>query len=224
MGETLTGPVFRGRRRGLMLVLSSPSGAGKTTLSKRLIALNPDLVLSVSATTRAPRPGETHGEDYYFMSEDEFLAKVDAGEFYEWAKVFDHYYGTPKTPVEEALEDGRDVVFDIDWQGARAVAKHSPDDVVRIFILPPSLTLLRERLTKRGQDTDEIVEGRMARAKTEIAHWHEYDYVILNDDFSRALDKLSEILHAERLKRVRHPWLEGFVEALTGEGPDRYEN
>jgi guanylate kinase len=224
MSEALTGPVFRGRRRGLMLVLSSPSGAGKTTLSKRLIALNPDLVLSVSATTRPPRPGEVDGEDYYFMSEDAFLAKVDEGGFYEWAKVFDHYYGTPKTPVEEALEDGRDVVFDIDWQGARALAEHSPDDVVRIFILPPSLTLLRERLTKRGQDTDEIVEGRMARARSEIAHWDEYDYVILNDDFSRALDKLSEILHAERLRRVRHPWLEGFVEALTGEGPDRYEN
>lgn len=216
-GDGLSGPVFRGRRRGLMLVLSSPSGAGKTTLSKRLISLNPDVVLSISATTRRPRPGEIDGQDYYFMDEETFLKKVEAGEFYEWAKVFDRYYGTPKAPIEEALDEGRDVVFDIDWQGAQSIAQEAPDDAVRVFILPPSLTLLRERLEKRGQDAKNVIDDRMARAKAEIEHWHEYDYVILNDDFSRALDKLTEILHAERLKRVRHPWVEGFVEALMEE-------
>lgn len=216
-GDGLSGPVFRGRRRGLMFVLSSPSGAGKTTLSKRLISLNPDLVLSISATTRAPRPGEVEGEDYYFMTPSEFQEKIEAGAFYEWARVFDHYYGTPKAPIEEALDEGRDVVFDIDWQGARALAEAAPDDVVRVFILPPSLALLGDRLRKRKTDSDEVIKGRMARAKAEIEHWHEYDYVVLNDDFSRALEKLSEILHAERLKRVRHPWLEGFVEELMKE-------
>ncbi|TGY89708.1 guanylate kinase [Marinicauda algicola] len=216
-GDGLSGPVFRGRRRGLMLVLSSPSGAGKTTLSKRLISLNPDLVLSISATTRAPRPGEVEGQDYYFMTPKEFEEKIAAGEFFEWAKVFDHYYGTPKAPIEEALDEGRDVVFDIDWQGARSLAKEAPDDVVRVFILPPSLALLRDRLKKRKQDSDDIIKSRMNRAKSEIEHWNEYDYVVLNDDFSRALEKLSEILHAERLKRVRHPWLEGFVEELMKE-------
>ena len=216
-GDALSGPVFRGRRRGMMLVLSSPSGAGKTTLSKRLISMNPDVVLSISATTRAPRPGERDGEDYIFMSEDDFLAERDAGRFYEWAEVFGNYYGTPKGPIEEALDDGRDVVFDIDWQGARKLAEQSAEDVVRVFILPPSMSLLRDRLTKRGQDGAEIIESRMARAKAEIEHWDEYDYVILNDDFSRALEKLTEILHAERLKRKRHPWLEGFVDALMAE-------
>lgn len=217
MSEHLSGPVFRGQRRGLMLVLSSPSGAGKTTLSKRLIAQNPDLVLSVSATTRKPRPGEEHGKDYFFLEERDFLEKTKQDEFYEWAKVFDHYYGTPKAPVEEALEEGRDVVFDIDWQGARVLADSAPEDVVRVFILPPSVKLLRERLKKRAQDTDDIIDGRMSRAKAEIEHWEEYDYVVINDDFSRALEKLTEILHAERLKRSRHPWLEGFVEALMEE-------
>jgi guanylate kinase len=213
MSEHLSGPAFRGQRRGLMLVLSSPSGAGKTTLSKRLIAQNPDLVLSVSSTTRKPRPGEEDGRDYFFLEENDFKAKADREEFYEWAKVFDHYYGTPKAPVEEAL----DVVFDIDWQGARVLAASAPRDVVRVFILPPSVKLLRERLKKRAQDTDEIIDGRMNRAKSEIEHWAEYDYVVINDDFSRALEKLTEILHAERLKRSRHPWLEGFVDALMEE-------
>lgn len=217
MSEHLSGPVFRGQRRGLMLVLSSPSGAGKTTLSKRLIAQNPDLVLSISATTRKPRPGEEHGKDYFFLEEADFLEKTKQDEFYEWAKVFDHYYGTPKAPVEEALSEGRDVVFDIDWQGARVLAEVAPQDVVRVFILPPSVKLLRERLKKRAQDTDDIIDGRMSRAKSEIEHWAEYDYVVINDDFSRALEKLTEILHAERLRRTRHPWLEGFVDALMEE-------
>ena len=216
-GDGLSGPVFRGGRRGMMLVLSSPSGAGKTTLSKRLIAMNPDVVLSISSTTRPARPGETDGEDYCFASEAEFLKQAEDGAFYEWAKVFDHYYGTPKAPVEEALSEGRDVVFDIDWQGARALAAESPADVVRVFILPPSMRLLRERLTKRGQDATDVIDGRMARAKAEIEHWREYDYVVLNDDFSRALEKLTQILYAERLKRIRHPWVEGFVEAVIKE-------
>ncbi|MEO1039478.1 MAG: guanylate kinase [Pseudomonadota bacterium] len=216
-GDGLSGPVFRGGRRGMMLVLSSPSGAGKTTLSKRLIAMNPDVVLSVSSTTRAPRPGEEHGQDYYFVSEEGFLRDAEAGEFFEWAKVFDHHYGTPKAPIEEALSEGRDVVFDIDWQGAQALAAECPDDVVRVFIMPPSMKLLRERLIKRGQDGPDVIEGRMARAKAEIEHWHEYDYVVLNDDFSRALEKLTQILQAERIKRIRHPWVEGFVAALMEE-------
>jgi len=216
-GDHLTGTAFRGQRRGLMLVLSSPSGAGKTTLSQRLIAQNPDLVLSVSTTTRAPRPGERDGVDYHFTDEDAFLKQAFDGEFYEWAKVFDHYYGTPRGPVEDALEDGRDVVFDIDWQGARKLTQQAPDDVVRIFILPPSLTLLRERLKKRAQDSDEIINGRMERAKSEIAHWSEYDYVVVNDDFARALEKLNQILHAERLRRPRHQWLDGFVGELMEE-------
>ena len=217
MSADLSGPVFRGQRRGLMYVLSSPSGAGKTTLSKRLIAQNPDLVLSVSYTTRKPRPGEEHGKDYFFTDEASFLEMAGEGAFHEWAKVFDHYYGTPKAEVDEALSDGRDVVFDIDWQGARALAKSAPEDVVRVFILPPSLALLRDRLQKRAQDSDEVIDGRMARAKEEIEHWHEYDYVVLNDDFSRALEKLSDILQAERLKRTRHPWVAGFVDALMKE-------
>ena len=217
MSSDLLGPVFRGQRRGLMLVLSSPSGAGKTTLAKRLISQNPDLVLSISATTRKPRPGEVDGQDYYFISEEEFHKKVEAGEFYEWAQVFDRFYGTPKAPVEEALEDGRDVVFDIDWQGARALSETADDDMVKVFILPPSLTLLRDRLTKRAQDSDEVIEARMNEAKSEIEHWDEYDYIVVNDDFSRALEKLSQILHAERLRKNRHPWVKGFVGALMTE-------
>ncbi|MCR9267744.1 MAG: guanylate kinase [Alphaproteobacteria bacterium] len=209
-----SGPIFRGRRRGVLLALSSPSGAGKTTLSKRLLSQNPDVILSVSATTRQPRPGEVDGQDYHFLSVEDFKDKIEAGEFFEWAEVFGRYYGTPKSPVMEAVEEGRDVVFDIDWQGAQALAEQAPEDTVRIFILPPSLELLEDRLRKRGQDTPDVIKGRMERAKDEISHWHEYDYVIVNDDFARALEKLNQILHAERLIRMRHPWLEDFVGAI----------
>ena len=209
-----SGTIFRGRRRGVLLALSSPSGAGKTTLSKRLLSQNPDVILSVSATTRKPRPGETDGEDYHFLSVEDFKAKIEAGDFFEWAEVFGRYYGTPKSPVMEAVEEGRDVVFDIDWQGAQALAEQAPEDTVRVFILPPSLALLEDRLRKRGQDSPDIIRDRMARAKDEISHWAEYDYVIVNDDFARALEKLNQILHAERLKRYRHPWLEEFVDAI----------
>lgn len=207
-------PIFRGRRRGVLIALSSPSGAGKTTLSKRLLSQNPDVVLSISATTRAPRPGEINGQDYEFLSVDEFKTRIDQGYFFEWAEVFGRYYGTPKTPVLDAIDDGRDVIFDIDWQGAQAIAEQAPEDTVRIFILPPSLKLLEDRLRKRGQDTDDIIDDRMSRSKDEISHWDEYDYVIVNDDFARALEKLNQALHAERLKRNRHPWLGGFVDAL----------
>ena len=209
-----SGPIFRGRRRGVLLALSSPSGAGKTTLSKRLLSQNPDVILSVSATTRQPRPGEVDGQAYHFLSVEDFKDKIEAGAFFEWAEVFGRYYGTPKSPVMEAVEEGRDVVFDIDWQGAQALAEQAPEDTVRIFILPPSLELLEDRLRKRGQDTPDVIKGRMERAKDEISHWHEYDYVIVNDDFARALEKLNQILHAERLKRMRHPWLEDFVGAI----------
>jgi guanylate kinase len=210
-------PRFRGGRRGMMLVLSSPSGAGKTTLSKRLIMHNPDVVLSVSATTRAPRPGEVDGEDYFFTDHQAFEKQIAEDGFFEHAKVFDHYYGTPKDAVEEALSVGRDVVFDIDWQGAQQLAKKAPRDVVRVFILPPSLKLLEDRLRKRAQDSEETINGRMERAEAEISHWEEYDYVIVNEDFSGALEELEMILRAERLRRTRRPWLRGFVKELMKE-------
>lgn len=212
--DGFSGTIFRGRRRGVLIALSSPSGAGKTTLSKRLLSQNPDVVLSISCTTRKPRPGEINGQDYDFISVDEFKKRIDEDYFFEWAEVFGRYYGTPKTPVLEAIDEGRDVIFDIDWQGAQIIADQAPEDAVRIFILPPSLALLEDRLRKRGQDSDEVIRDRMKRAKDEISHWDEYDYVIVNDDFARALEKLNQALHAERLKRNRHPWLGGFVDAL----------
>ncbi|MEC9250542.1 MAG: guanylate kinase [Pseudomonadota bacterium] len=212
--DGFSGTIFRGRRRGVLIALSSPSGAGKTTLSKRLLSQNPDVVLSISCTTRKPRPGEINGQDYDFISVEEFKKRIDAGYFFEWAEVFGRYYGTPKTPVMEAIDEGRDVIFDIDWQGAQIIADQAPADTVRIFILPPSLALLEDRLRKRGQDSDEVIRDRMNRAKDEISHWDEYDYVIVNDDFARALEKLNQALHAERLKRNRHPWLGEFVDAL----------
>lgn len=210
-------PRYPGGRRGMMFVLSSPSGAGKTTLSKRLLDKNPDIVISVSWTTRAPRPGEVDGRDYVFVDEARFKDNIASDGFYEYAKVFDHYYGTPRAPVEEALAEGRDVIFDIDWQGARLLAEAAPDDAVRVFILPPSLRLLADRLKKRGQDAADVIERRMARAETEISHWDEYDYVIVNEDFARALEEIDLVLHAERLRRTRRPWLEGFVEDLFAE-------
>ncbi|MBO6728306.1 MAG: guanylate kinase [Maricaulis sp.] len=212
--DGFSGTIFRGRRRGVLIALSSPSGAGKTTLSKRLLSQNPDVVLSISCTTRKPRPGEINGQDYDFISVEEFKKRIDDGYFFEWAEVFGRYYGTPKTPVMEAIDEGRDVIFDIDWQGAQIIADQAPEDTVRIFILPPSLALLEDRLRKRGQDSDEVIRDRMNRAKDEISHWDEYDYVIVNDDFARALEKLNQALHAERLKRNRHPWLGEFVDAL----------
>jgi len=210
-------PRFRGGRRGMMLVLSSPSGAGKTTLSKRLIMHHPDVVLSVSQTTRSPRPGEVDGEDYTFTNREAFEKRIAEDGFFEHAKVFDHYYGTPKSEVEDAMSVGRDVVFDIDWQGAQQLAEKAPRDVVRVFILPPSMKLLEDRLRKRGQDAEDVINGRMARAEDEVSHWEEYDYVIVNEDFSGALEELELILRAERLRRTRRPWLRGFVGELMSE-------
>ena len=199
-----------------MLVISSPSGAGKTSLSRRLVADHADLDLSVSCTTRGPRPGEQEGREYLFVDRPRFEAMVHADAFLEWAEVHDNRYGTPRVPVMAALEAGRDVLFDIDWQGAEQVAAKAPDDVVRVFILPPTMADLRRRLFARAQDGAEVIERRLARAPGEIAKWGAYDYVLVNDDFDQAYADLAHIYHAERLKRTRNPWLEGFVEALLG--------
>ena len=206
-------------RRGVMLILCSPSGAGKTSLSRRLTADFPELALSVSCTTRGPRPGEREGREYVFVTPDRFDELAAADAFLEWAHVHDHRYGTPRAPVMAALEAGRDVLFDIDWQGARAVTDKAPEDVVRVFVLPPSLPDLRRRLVARAQDADDVIERRLQRAAGEIAHWGEFDYVLVNDDFDRAYAELSHIYRAERLKRARQPWLERFVGELDREEP-----
>ena len=205
-------------RRGVMLIICSPSGAGKTSLSRRLTADFPDLALSVSCTTRAPRPGEQEGREYYFSTPDQFDRLIAEDAFFEWAHVHDHRYGTPQAPVMAALEAGRDVLFDIDWQGARSVTAKAPEDVVRVFVLPPSMPDLRRRLVARAQDSDAVIAGRLERAAGEIAHWGEFDYVLVNDDFDRAYTDLSHIYRAERLRRGRQPWLARFVERLDGEG------
>ena len=205
-------------RRGLMLVLSSPSGAGKTTLSRRLLDADASIVLSVSITTRAKRPTEKDGVDYYFCSPEEFRRKVAAGEFLEHATVFDHQYGTPKKPVMEALTAGRDVLFDIDWQGTQQLKEQVREDIVSIFVLPPSHAELERRLRARAQDSDDIVARRMSKAAGEISHWPEYDYVIVNDDIDVAHAKILSNLKAERQKRARQIGLADFVRELIGEG------
>ncbi|GLQ19914.1 guanylate kinase [Algimonas porphyrae] len=197
-----------------MIVLSSPSGAGKTTLTRRLLADNADMVMSVSATTRLPRPGEVDGQDYYFIDKPRFSAMIDADDFLEHARVFDNYYGTPSGPVFDALEQGRDVLFDIDWQGAQQLTQAASDDLVKVFILPPSLRELEKRLRSRAQDSEEIIAKRMSKSEAEISHWAEYDYVIVNDDVEDALRKLQNVVDAERLKRRRQPWIAGFVKGL----------
>ncbi len=207
----------RGVRRGLMLVISSPSGAGKTSLSRRLVADHAELALSVSCTTRAPRSGEVEGREYHFLDRAQFDALVAEDAFLEWAEVHEHRYGTPRAPALTALADGRDVLFDIDWQGAMSVAAQAPGDVVRVFILPPSMADLRRRLYARAQDEAEIIERRLARAYGEIRMWAEYDYVIVNDDFDTALSNLLHIYHAERLKRQRNPWLRPMVDDLLAQ-------
>jgi guanylate kinase len=201
-------------RRSLMLVVSSPSGAGKTSLTRRLLADHGDLVLSISMTTRSPRPGEVDGREYHFVDRARFFAMADAGEFLEWAEVHEHCYGTPKAPVDQALAAGHDVIFDIDWQGARSVTAAAPMDVVRVFILPPSMADLSRRLHARAQDAEDVISRRLGRAKGEIGMWSDYDYVILNEDFDLALAELGHIYHAERLKRSRNPWLAPFVADL----------
>jgi len=202
------------KRRGLMLVLSSPSGAGKTTISRALLAREANLMLSVSATTRPMRPGEVDGEDYVFVTHEAFETMAAAGQFLEHAQVFDHRYGTPAAPVEAALSAGRDVLFDIDWQGTQQLAEKAREDLVRVFILPPSIGELEQRLKTRASDPDEVVKGRMAKAADEMSHWAEYDYVIVNRDVEQSLAQVTAILAAERLKRERQVGLRDFVEAL----------
>jgi guanylate kinase len=205
------------RRRGLLLLVSSPSGAGKTSLSRRLVADHEDLVLSISATTRPPRPGEQHEREYYFVDRPKFDEMIAADEFLEWANVHEHRYGSPRTPIEAALEAGQDVLFDIDWQGAQQIVDKLPKDSVRVFILPPSMADLSRRLYARAQDREDVIQRRLGRAYDEIARWSDYDYVILNKDFDRAYADLAHIYHAERLKRARNPWLGGFVQRLLDE-------
>jgi guanylate kinase len=202
------------KRRGLMFVLSSPSGAGKTTLSRRLLASEEGVAMSVSVTTRPMRPGEVHGKDYYFISEAEYDAMVAAGELLEHATVFDYKYGTPKKQVMQALESGRDVLFDIDWQGTRQLAQSCRADLVSVFILPPTLDELERRLRARAQDSDEVVQKRMAKATQEISHWEEYDYVVVNEDLDKAMAHIQRILHSERFKRWRQLDIGGFVAHL----------
>jgi len=204
-------------RRGLMFVLSSPSGAGKTTLSRRLLAEDPGITLSVSATTRKPRASEEDGKDYFFISKEKYDEMVAADEFLEHAKVFDNYYGTPRAAVEDSLAAGRDVLFDIDWQGTQQLVENAREDVVQVFVLPPSRGELEARLKKRAEDPPEVVAGRMARASDEMSHWAEYDYVIINDNFDEAYTALTDILRAERLKRRRQLWLSEFVSKLREE-------
>ena len=202
------------QRRGLMLVLSSPSGAGKTTLSRQLLDNDNQIQLSVSCTTRAKRPGETDGVDYRFLDTASFRGMVDRGEFLEHARVFEHYYGTPKAPVDAALNSGRDVLFDIDWQGTQQLKEKGREDLVTVFILPPSTRDLERRLITRAQDSPEIVAKRMAKAADEMSHWAEYDYAIINRDIATSLMELKSILTAERLKRERQFGLSAFVKAL----------
>jgi len=205
------------KRRGLLLIVSSPSGAGKTSLSRRLVADHADLELSVSATTRPPRPGEEHGREYFFLSDAEFDARVAADDFLEWAHVHGHRYGTPRDAVMAALDDGKDVLFDIDWQGAQSIAEKLPADSVRIFILPPSMHELARRLHARAQDSQKVIDGRLERAYGEIAQWGAYDYVVVNVDYDHAYADLAHIYHAERLKRDRQTWAAPFVESLLAE-------
>jgi guanylate kinase len=203
------------KRRGILFVVSSPSGAGKSTISRKLLAAEPDLEMSVSATTRDPRPGEKDGRDYHFVALDRFREMVAANEFLEWAHVFDHRYGTPRGPVEKALSEGRDVLFDIDWQGAQQLFQQMGGDVVRVFIFPPSMDELERRLRARRTDSDAVITGRMARAASEISHWDGYDYVLVNDDVDSCFAKVQTILRAERENRSRQTGLIGFVRGLT---------
>jgi guanylate kinase len=205
-------------RRGLLLILSSPSGAGKSTLARRLMEWDPSLRFSVSATTRAPRPGEVDGREYYFKSRTDFEAMVAAGEMLEHAEVFGNFYGSPKGPVEAAMTEGRDTLFDIDWQGGQQIRNSSLGrDVVSVFVLPPSIAELERRLRGRAQDSDEVIAGRMAKSQSEISHWAEYDYVIVNNDIDMAFKDLLTILQAERMRRDRQPGMAEFVRGLNRE-------
>ncbi len=201
-------------RRGLMLVLSSPSGAGKTTIARKVLARDDNLSMSVSATTRPRRPGEIEGQDYRFVGEEDFMLMVNRKELMEHATVFGNLYGTPRAPVEEALAAGHDVLFDIDWQGAQQLAEVARDDLVSVFILPPSVPELERRLKSRAQDSDDVVAGRMARAADEMSHWPEYDYIIVNREIAASVAEVQAILTAERLRRERQAGLGDFVKGL----------
>jgi guanylate kinase len=206
------------RRRGLLIVLSSPSGAGKSTISRMLLAADPEVTISVSATTRPKRPGETDDVDYHFVDDRQFDAIIEAGEFVEWAPVFNHRYGTLKAPVKAALKAGSDILFDIDWQGTQQLGAAMGEDLVTIFILPPSMAELERRLRDRGQDSEEVIATRMQRAAGEISHWPEYDYVLINRDMEKCLEQVRSIVAAERLKRQRQIGLVTFVRDLVSHG------
>jgi guanylate kinase len=204
-------------RRGLLLILSSPSGAGKSTLARRLMAWDASIRFSASATTRPPRPAEVEGKDYYFRDRVAFEAMVRTGEMLEHAEVFGNLYGSPRGPVETALHAGQDTLFDIDWQGGQQIKQAMRDDVVSVFILPPSIEELERRLRERGQDSEAVIAGRMAKSEAEISHWAEYDYVLVNDDVDLAFQALTTILQAERMRRDRQPHLADFVRSLNRE-------
>jgi guanylate kinase len=204
-------------RRGLMYVLSSPSGAGKTTLSRQLLKSDPWIFLSVSVTTREKRPGERNGRDYFFIDKKKFMTMKRKGELLEWAQVFGNYYGTPRKPIAKALASGRDVLFDVDWQGTQQLRKTAPSDVVSVFILPPSVPQLEKRLRTRAQDSKSVIRQRMSKASGEMRHWIEYDYVIINRRLSVAFSELQAILLSERLKRERQPGLSTFVRKLQSQ-------
>lgn len=206
------------QRRGLMIVLSSPSGAGKTTLTRRLLAQDSQIAMSVSVTTRPPRPGEREGQDYYFITKDKFAELEADDQLLEHARVFDNYYGTPREPVEDALAEGKDIVFDIDWQGAQQLTEAAADDLVKIFILPPNMRELEQRLKTRAQDSNDVIAKRMSKSEAEISHWAEYDYVLVNENVDRAMGELISIVTAERMRRRRQPWLSGFVKRLIDGG------
>src|SRR5688572_7666521 len=205
-------------RRGLLIVLSSPSGAGKSTISRMLMNADSEVTMSVSATTRPKRPGKIDDVDYHFVGDSEFDRQVAAGEFVEWAPVFGYRYGTPKNPVKAALRDGRDILFDIDWQGTQQLQAAMGEDLVTIFILPPSMAELERRLHARGTDSDEVIADRMARAASEISHWPEYDYVLVNRDTAECLSEVKAIVAAERLKRGRQVGMVPFVRDLVANG------
>ncbi len=207
-------------RRGVLFVLSSPSGAGTTTISRMMLDADSDIALSISATTRPPRPGEVDGVHYHFVDTDRFKKMATDGEFLEWAHVFGHRYGTPRAPVEELLAAGKDVLFDIDWQGAQQLYQEAGPDVVRVFVLPPTMEELERRLRSRGTDSDEVIAARMERAANEISHWDGYDYVLVNDDVDGCFDEVRAILRAERLKRRRQIGLIGFARDLIRAVPD----
>jgi guanylate kinase len=202
------------KRRGLMFVLSSPSGAGKTTIAHRLLQEDAEIVLSVSVTTRPIRPGETDGLDYRFTDRAGFKAMIEADEFLEWAEVFGHLYGTPKAQIKAGLKDGKDFLFDIDWQGTQQLYQRMETDVVRVFLLPPSIEALEARLRSRGTDPEDVIQSRMARARAEISHWDGYDYVVINDDMETCFHEVHGILRAERLRRARQTGLVDFTRDL----------